>query len=54
LSGLLKSNPILQDNNYAINLGSSILNAAPTTGFNTTLGNVYDSALNKFDKKLSF
>ncbi len=54
LVGLIKNNPLLQDNSYAINLGSSILNAAPATGFNTTLGNVYDSALNKFDKKLSF
>lgn len=54
LVGLIKNNPLLQDNSYAINLGSSILNAAPSTGFNTTLGNVYDSALNKFDKKLSF
>lgn len=54
LTGLIRGNPVLQDSPYAMNLGASILNAAPATGFNTTLGNIYDSALNKFDKKLSF
>lgn len=54
LTGMIRSNPVLQDNSYAMNLGASILNAAPATGFNTTLGNVYDAALNKFQKKLNF
>lgn len=54
LTNMIRSNPLLQDSPYAMNLGASILNAAPSTGFTTTLGNVYDSAFNKFDKKLSF
>lgn len=54
LTDYIRTNPFMQNDSYAMNLGASILNAAPTTGFTTTLGNVYDSALNKFDKKLNF
>lgn len=54
LVNIIRSNPLLKDDPYAMNLGASILNAAPATGFNTTLGNVYDSAVTKFNKKLSF
>lgn len=54
ITGLIQQNPVLNESAYAQNLGTAILNAVPTTGFNTTLGNVYDSAVNKFDKKLSF
>lgn len=54
ITGLIQQNPVLNQSAYAQNLGTAILNAVPTTGFNTTLGNVYDSAVNKFDKKLSF
>ena len=54
ISGLIQTNPVLSQSAYAQNLGMSIINAAPTTGFNTTLGAVHDSALNKFQKKLNF
>lgn len=54
ISGLIQTNPVLSRSSYAQNLGMSIINAAPTTGFSTTLGAVHDSALNKFQKKLNF
>lgn len=54
ISGLIQTNPVLSQSSYAQNLGMSIINAAPTTGFRTTLGDIHDSALNKFQKKLSF
>lgn len=51
---MLASNPYIHDNNYVRNFGTSIINAAPSYGNTTTLGNIYDSAVNKFDKKLEF
>lgn len=51
---MMASNPYLQDSSYARNLGTSIVSAAPAFGNTTTLGNIYDSAYDKFDKKLSF
>lgn len=51
---LFSDNPQVQQNDYARNLGTSILAAAPAYGEQTTLGSIYDSAVNKFDKKLSF
>lgn len=51
---LMQNNPILQQSSYASNLGTSIITAAPYTGAYTTLGGVYDSAVNKFQKKLQY
>lgn len=51
---LLQNNPILKQSPYAVNLGTSIVTAAPYTGAYTTLGGVYDSAVNKFQKKLQY
>lgn len=51
---MFQSNPFLQDDSYVKNFGTSIINAAPSYGNTTTLGGVYDSALNKFQNKLDF
>ena len=51
-ASLIASNPIVQQSPYASNLGMSIVTAAPYTGAQTTLGGIYDSAVNKFQKKL--
>lgn len=51
---MFSQNPEVQKNDYARNLGTSILVAAPAYGGQTTLGSIYDSAVNKFDKKLNF
>lgn len=51
---MFQSNPYLQNNDYVRNLGTSIIQATPSYNNVTTLGNVYDSAINKFDKKLEF
>ena len=50
---LFANNPYIQEQNYQRNLGTSIIMGAPAYGGQTTLGNIYDSAVNKFDKKLS-
>lgn len=51
---IFRTNPILRDDSYARNLGTSIVAAAPKFGYqNTTLGNIYDSAMNKFQNKLT-
>lgn len=51
---LFNDNPQVQQNSYSRNLGTSILASAPSYGGQTTLGSIYDSAVNKFDKKLNF
>ena len=51
---MFNDNPQVQQNDYARNLGTSILASAPAYGGQTTLGSIYDSAVNKFDKKLSY
>ena len=51
---MFASNPYIGNDDYARNLGTSIINAAPSYGHTTTLGSVYDSAVNKFDTKLNF
>lgn len=51
---LFNDNPQVQKNDYSRNLGTSIIAAAPAYGGQTTLGSIYDSAVNKFDKKLNF
>lgn len=51
---MFSDNPQVQQNNYARNLGTSILASAPSYGGQTTLGSIYDSAVNKFDKKLNY
>lgn len=51
---MFATNPYISADPYARNLGTSIIAAAPSFGSTTTLGNIYDSALNKFDKKLDF
>lgn len=53
-AALMRNNPVLQQSPYAANLGTSIITAAPYTGAYTTLGGVYDSAVNKFQKKLQY
>lgn len=50
---LFANNPYIKDKDYERNLGTSIIMGAPAYGGQTTLGNVYDSAVNKFDKKLT-
>ena len=51
---IFRTNPILRDDSYARNLGTSIITAAPKFGYqNTTLGGIYDSAMNKFQNKLT-
>lgn len=50
---LLANNPYIKDKDYERNLGTSIIMAAPAYGGQTTLGGVYDSAVNKFQKKLN-
>ena len=51
---LFANNPYIQKQDYERNLGTSIIMGAPAYGGQTTLGGIYDSAVNKFDKKLSF
>jgi len=51
---LFANNPYIRDAEYERNLGTSIIMGAPAYGGETTLGGIYDSAVNKFDKKLSF
>lgn len=51
---MFSTNPYISADPYAKNLGTSIIAAAPSYGNTTTLGNIYDSALTKFDKKLDF
>lgn len=52
---MLNTNPFLiQQDPYARHLGTSIIAAAPYIGNQTTLGGIYDSAVNKFDNKLQF
>lgn len=53
---LFTNDPFLQNKQYARNMGTSIIaDAAIRTGNNTpTLGNVFDSAVNKIENKLSF
>ena len=50
---LFANNPYIKEQDYQRNLGTSIIMGAPAYGGQTTLGNIYDSAVNKFDKKLS-
>ena len=45
---LLANNPYIKDKDYERNLGTSIIMGAPAYGGQTTLGGVYDSAVNKF------
>ena len=54
VAGMIQNNPYLQNSPYERALGTSIVTGAKRTGSQTTLGNIYDSALNKFDHKLSF
>lgn len=51
---IFAKNPYIQDHPYEKNLGTSIVMGAPAYGNQTTLGGIYDSAVNKFDKKLSY
>lgn len=52
---MINNNPYMAtQDTYARHLGTSIIAAAPSVGNFTTLGNIYDSAQNKFQKKLSF
>lgn len=53
---LFVNDPYLQNQNYVRNLGTSIItNAAQREGTSRpTLGSVFDSAVDKIDKKLSF
>lgn len=50
---LFANNPYIKEQDYERNLGTSIIMGAPAYGGQTTLGGIYDSAVNKFDKKLS-
>lgn len=50
---LFANNPYIKEKDYERNLGTSIIMGAPSYGGHTTLGNVYDSAVNKFQKKLT-
>lgn len=51
---IFDQNPILNSDRYAKNFGKSIINAAPTFNYgNTTLGSIYDSAVNKFQNKMT-
>lgn len=51
---IFKTNPVIRDNSYVRNFGTSIVAAAPMTNYNnTTLGGLYDSAVNKFQNKLT-
>lgn len=51
---IINNNPYMQQSSYQKNLGVSIIAGANNQGNLTTLGSVYDSAVNKFDTKLSF
>lgn len=52
---MINNNPFMASHDsYARNLGTSIISAAPSIGNYSTLGGVYDSAQDKFDKKLTF
>ena len=51
---MIQHNPFLKDSPYQRNLGTSIITAAKAYGNQTTLGSIYDSAVNKFDTKLKF
>ena len=55
-TSLFTNDPFLQNDDYVRNLGTSIVtNAAIQQHSNTpTLGSVFDSAVDKIDKKLSF
>lgn len=52
---LFTNDPFLQNHQYAKNMGTAIIaDAANRTGANnTTLGNIFDSAVNKIENKLS-
>ena len=50
---LFANNPYIKDKSYERNLGTSIIMGAPSYGGQITLGGVYDSAVNKFQKKLT-
>lgn len=51
---IFKTNPVLRDDSYVRNFGTSIVAAAPKIDYqNTTLGGIYDSAMNKFQNKLT-
>lgn len=51
---LIQNSPYVGSDPYARNLGTSIVTAInPISGHLPTLGNLYDSAQNKFDTKLS-
>ena len=55
VSQLFQNDPYLKANSdYAAHLGTAIVNAAPAYGNQTTLGNVFDSAVDKIKKKLTF
>lgn len=52
---MMNNNPyLLQQPSYARHLGTSIITAAPSIGNQVSLGGIYDSAVNKFQNKLSF
>lgn len=52
---MMNNNPYLaQQPSYARHLGTSIITAAPSIGNQVYLGGIYDSAVNKFQNKLSF
>ena len=51
---IFNTNPIIRDNSYIKNFGTSIVTAAPKVNYgSTTLGGIYDSAYNKFENKLT-
>lgn len=55
VSQLFENDPYLRANNaYASQLGTSIVNAAPAYSNTTTLGGIFDSAVNKIENKLTF
>lgn len=51
---LFRGDPVLRKSNpYAMNLGTSIVAAAGNGRRNTTVGSVFDSAVNKIETKFS-